>query len=89
MRRFQLLVLAGITVAVAAGCAGERPVMQKLFRPGPTNYQRQKAERFDPYNEIPIGPRDDTSRPLDYQHPIPEAAQGRWNEWGWPRFGHP
>lgn len=89
MRRFQRLVLAGVSAVAVAGCAGDQPLRQKLFRPGPTYYQRQRAERFDPYNEIPIGPRDDTSRPPDYQQPNPEPSRGRWNEWGWPRFGHP
>lgn len=89
MRRYLLLVLGGLLVAVFPGCSGDQTLRQKLFRPGPAQYQRQKAERFDPYNEIPIGPRDDSSRPPDYQQPNPEAAQGRWREWGFPRFGHP
>jgi hypothetical protein len=89
MRRVRFFLLGGLSIGFVAGCTGNGAVRQKLFRPGPAQYQRQKAERFDPYNEIPIGPRDDSSRPPDYMRPNPEAAQGRWGEWGLPRFGHP
>jgi len=89
VRYVRLFLLGGLLIGFVAGCAGDGTVRQKLFRPGPAQYQRQKAERFDPYNEIPIGPRDDTSRPPDYLRPNPEASRGRWEEWGLPRFGHP
>lgn len=88
MRCHRLFVLWGLSAATALGCARDETLRQKLFQPGPAQYQRQRAEKYDPYNEIPIGPRDDTSRPPDFQQPNPEAAQGRWDDWGWPRFGH-
>ena len=91
MRNFQPLVLVTLLGAAAVGCAGDQTLRQKLFQPGPSQYQRQKAERFDPYTEMPIGAPDDrgTGRPTDYQQANPEASRGRWNEWGSPRFGHP
>lgn len=83
-------LVAGLLSAVTAfGCAGNEPVRQKLFSPGPALYQRQKAQRFDPYPEMPVGSRDDQVRPPDYLQPNPEPARGRWLEWGMPRFGHP
>jgi hypothetical protein len=91
VRNFQLLVLGTLLGAAAAGCAGDQTLRQKLFQPGPSQYQRQKAERFDPYSEMPIGAPDDrgTGRPTDYQQANPEASRGRWDDWGLPRFGHP
>jgi hypothetical protein len=88
VHRYLLIVLGGLSAASAVGCASDQTLHQKLFQPGPAQYQRQRAEKYDPYNEIPIGPRDDSSRPPDFQQPNPEAAQGRWKRWGWPRFGH-
>jgi len=88
VRQYHWFVLGGLSAASALGCARDETLRQKLLQPGPAQYQRQRAEKKDPYNQIPIGPRDDTSRPPDYQQPNPEAAQGRWDEWGWPRFGH-
>lgn len=88
MRVWQLLIVAGVTALAAAGCARDETLRQKLFQPGPAQYQRQRAEKFDPFNDIQSGPRDDSSRPPDYQQPNPEASQGRWDDWGWPRFGH-
>lgn len=88
MRRFCVLMVGGIVAAPAAGCGTNPAWRNKIFHPGPTQYQQQNAEKFDPYNEISVGPRDDTSRPLSYREPNPEAAQGRWDAWGWPRYGH-
>jgi hypothetical protein len=90
VRHFQLLVLGTLLAAAATGCARDQTLRQKLFQPGPTQYQRQRGEKFDPYSELPVGNHDDrgTGRPNNYQEPNPEAARGRWDEWGWPRFGH-
>lgn len=88
MRHSLLLVAGALMAATEVGCAGPEPARQKLFAPGPPIYQRQKAQRFDPYNELPVGARDDTSRPPDYLYPNPEAARARWMQWGLPRFGH-
>lgn len=85
MRRWGLFLLAGLSALAPLGCARMR---DRLLHPGPSQFQRQRAEKKDPYNHIPIGPRDDTGRPPDYQFPNPEAADGRWDDWGWPRFGH-
>jgi hypothetical protein len=89
VRQLQLLVVGTLFAASAVSCAGREPLGQKIFSPGPAPYQRQKAQRFDPYNEVQVGPRDDTSRPPDYLEPNPEPSRGRWLEWGLPRFGHP
>lgn len=88
MRRLHAVFVAGLLAAITAGCANQPSLRDKVFHPGPALYQQQKAQRFDPYNEITVGSRDDTSRPLGYQQPNPEAAQGRWDDWGMPRFGH-
>lgn len=88
MRRLPEIMLGGMLAVLAAGCAGNGSLSEKLLHPGPAQYQRQRAEKFDPYNEISVGSRDDTSRPLGYIEPNTEAARGRWNSWGWPRFGH-
>ena len=88
VRPYRLFILGGLSAAAALGCARDETLRQKLLQPGPAQYQRQRSEKFDPFNNIPIGPRDDSSRPPDYLQPNPEAAQGRWDKWGWPRFGH-
>lgn len=75
----------------AAGCGGigQGQLAQRIFRPGPFQYQKQQAVRFDPYNEQDFAHNgNDSVRPRDYYKPIPEPARGRWPEWGAPRFGY-
>ncbi len=52
--------------------------------PGPTELQRRRAVKFDPYLQDDIGPYQfrlplmDGSRPRDYLEPVPEVKRSRW-----------
>jgi hypothetical protein len=80
------LALLGLT-----GCGmGQGQLRQQFFRPGPSQYQQQRAVHFDPYSEQATyaGPRDTNPRPRDYYVPNAEPTRGRWLDWGAPRFGY-
>ena len=90
MPRTCILLLA-IGVLGAGGCGiGNGQLRDRVFRPGPFQYQQQQAVRFDPYSEQDtyLGPRDTTTRPRDYYKPNAEPTRGRWLDWGAPRFGY-
>ncbi|HVA48951.1 MAG TPA: hypothetical protein VNH11_21470 [Pirellulales bacterium] len=82
--------LAVLALGVAGCGIGQGQLARQIFRPGPFEYQKQQAVRFDPYAEQETFShnRDDTMRPRDYSRPIPEPARGRWPQWGAPRYGY-
>jgi hypothetical protein len=87
--RISLSLCAAVALSVAGCGFGQGQLRQQIFRPGPTQYQQQRAVKFDPYSEQEryAGPRDSTMRPRDYYQPNPEPTRGRWLDWGAPRFG--
>jgi hypothetical protein len=66
--------LALLALAIGSGCngAGERAPS--------VNYQRQRAQQFDPYPENDIAPPIE-SRPREYTTPISEPERARWGKW--------
>jgi hypothetical protein len=85
MRHAMLRSSALLLVLTVAGCAGTEP--PRLFSPGPASYQRQQAQRFDPYPDNDMGPAMADVRPPDFQEPPPEPTRARWLKWGGPRLG--
>ena len=88
MRR-ALNMLFALSLAVGTwGCGTpDKFAFPKFFSPGPTDLQRQRAQKFDPYAEY--GPALSESRPRSYDTPPPEAARDRWGAWGQARYGYP
>jgi hypothetical protein len=85
VRRVLNIVFALSLAIGAAGCATSNFGYPKIFGPAPVAYQRQQAQKFDPYAEY--GPALNESRPRSFDAPPPEASRGRWEEWGGPRYG--
>ena len=84
MRRWAPLFV--MTIWLNSGCQSMgRP---NWFNPGPAQYQRAQAQRFDPYPDQNIGPAMAGVRPREYADQLPEATRARWNQWGLPRFGY-
>jgi len=75
-----------LAVCLSAGC--RQMGKPQWFNPGTTEYQRQRAQRFDPYPDDDIGPPIAGGRPPGYTEQNPEVTRSRWNTWGLPRFGH-
>jgi hypothetical protein len=72
------LLLATILLVAVVGCRGLAP--PPLFQPpGSAQYQRARAERFDPYPENEPGPAIVGARPLEYQDPPAEVRRSRWH----------
>ncbi len=88
MSRTSVLLFATIALATTGCGIGQGQLWQQIFRPGPAQYQQQRAVKFDPYDEQIVGTRDNSSRPRDYYQPNAEPTRGRWREWGAPRYGY-
>jgi hypothetical protein len=73
-----------ILLALAAGCTGpngeRREGWPRLFGPGPAAYQRERAQRFDPYADTNMTNDNNMqdARPRDYQLPPAEPTRARW-----------
>jgi hypothetical protein len=81
------IALAGLLLVAGVGCQGTS--WPRIFQPaGPAKFQRQQAQRFDPYPEGPDQIEDQT-RPRDYIRPPADATQGRWPQYGGPRYSDP
>jgi hypothetical protein len=65
-----------LIVSVISGCHGLSA--PRIFHPGPANYQRAQAKRFDPYPEADVGPSMEEARPPDFQQGMPPATRSRW-----------
>ncbi|HVC98073.1 MAG TPA: hypothetical protein VND64_30665 [Pirellulales bacterium] len=85
-----------VLIALAAGCTGpngeRREGWPRLFGPGPADYQRQRAQRFDPYADPNMSNDNNMqdARPRDYQLPPAEPTRDRWQPGRWvfpPRYG--
>jgi len=63
------IVICGCLIA-AAGCSST-VAWPNWFNPGPANYQRAAADRFDPYPDSVIGPQVAGTRPRDFDEPRP------------------
>lgn len=88
MSRTSMLLFAAIALATAGCGIGQGQLRQQIFRPGPAQYQQQRAVKFDPFNEQNyVGTPDNSSRPRDYYQPNAEPTRGRWPDWGAPRYG--
>lgn len=75
-------VIASLLLALGTGCSTlGRP---EWLYPGPTEIQRRRAVKFDPYLQDDIGPYQfrmplmDGSRPRDFLEPVPEVKRARW-----------
>ena len=83
MMRTAKLGLLVAMMSTACGCLRD-PYMGKpqLFEPGSGLLQQVRAQRFDPYPDVNIGPRVDGGRPDEYTQPSPEAVRGtQKNPW--------
>ncbi len=65
----------------ASGCQS-RYVWPNFAHPGPANYQRAVADKFDPYPSPHDGPEIVGGRPLGYTRPYSDTEWGR-------RYGSP
>lgn len=77
------LVSMMLLVLGLIGCRSVSP--PDLFHPGPAEYQRSRAQRFDPYPENEPGPEIVGTRPKEYQKPPAEVLRARWLPWNWGR----
>lgn len=82
--RHAIAGLASLIILCASGCNLSRP---NWLNPGPSQYQRQQAQHFDPYPEFANGPDVTGGRPRDFQRPIdtpkriqtePDGTTTRW-----------
>jgi hypothetical protein len=85
MRSLCLLMCGLVLLGAAGGCVQGRP---NWFSPGPAAYQRQRAQRFDPYPDDVAGPSIKDTRPPDYQESLPEPTRARWLQWSAPPQGY-
>jgi hypothetical protein len=56
------------------------------LHPGRASEQQVRALRYDPYPQIDAGPSTSNVRPREYEKPIPEASQARWQRNNWPLY---
>lgn len=75
-RNLMLWIGASLAIAVLTGCRGL--THPNLFHPGPAEYQRNQAKRFDPYPESDIAPGMEDARPPDFQQGMPATTRSRW-----------
>jgi hypothetical protein len=66
--RCGVFAACGLLAVAAAGCSSSlaKPTLQA---PGPVSYQRQQAERFDPYPDDSLGPAVVGGHPRDFGQP--------------------
>lgn len=76
-----LLALSAMFLSTGIGCAGVTG--PRFGGPGPAEWQRAEAQRFDPYPEPEAGPTILGGRPRDYEEPIAEPSRARWNPLTW------
>jgi hypothetical protein len=78
-RRFKpvWLFLIVAAIASAAGCQLEPPA---IFNPGELDYQRARANRYDPFPDPDAGPDIPEARPREFSKPPPEASRARWQK---------
>ncbi len=76
MHRHLALCLGASMLMGQAGCRGL--THPNIFHPGPAEYQRNQAKRFDPYPESDIGPSMEETRPPDFQQGMPVPTRSRW-----------
>ncbi len=70
-------------LALVVGLSGCRGMIPRSFREsGPAEYQRRRAQQFDPYPENEPGPAIVGGRPQGYDKPPAEATRAR------PRTGY-
>jgi hypothetical protein len=68
--------LAAIS-CLATGCQLEPPA---IFNPGSLEYQRARANRYDPFPDPDAGPDIPGTRPREFANPPPEASRARWQK---------
>lgn len=69
-----LLMLSAVGVA---GCQLEPPA---VLNPGSLEYQRARANRYDPFPDPQAGPSDAGMRPREFANPPPEPSRSRWQK---------
>lgn len=70
------------------GCANQRGTFlgldtPKLQSPGTFEYQRNRANLFDPYSDQDRGPAVVGGRPRYFDKPAPEPVRNRWLADSW------
>ena len=71
------LVFLATSLCALAGCRGTR--MPQLANPGSAGYQRYNALQNDPYPLDDVAPNVTSTRPKEYDRPIPEVKRARMN----------
>jgi hypothetical protein len=66
-----------IAAVASAGCQLEPPA---IFNPGDLEYQRARANRYDPFPDPQAGPAIPGVRPREFANPPPEASRSRWQK---------
>lgn len=70
-------LLSAAIAATQTGCNLEPPA---IFSPGDINYQRARANRYDPFPDPNAGPAIPEARPREFSNPPPEASRARWQK---------
>lgn len=69
--------LISLVMLSAAGCQSPYMIWPNFNHPGPAKFQREVADKFDPYVSPDEGPEVVGGRPLGYARPYGETEWGR------------
>ena len=76
MKNSMLIVVLLLVAIGSSGCSTTGHC--NPFNPEPVALQRARAERYDPYPEVDIGPDMTGVRPRDFDQPSAEPQRARW-----------
>ena len=71
MRGILYVVVLSAVLPVCGGCLA----MPNLAHPGTEEYQQTRAQIFEPYPDVDVGPPVAGGRPREYQDPRPETIR--------------
>ena len=69
-----------VALAALTGCQSTQP---PPLDPGPPNYQRFNAQRYDPFPEPDTAPEIVGARGREYDRPIAQPSRARWDPRTW------
>lgn len=73
MKRMWFAAVALLSAGLLSGCRGLG--MPNIFSPGSEDYQRWRAEKFDPYPDPNLGGSMAGTRPPGFENPKPEILR--------------
>ncbi len=71
MKRMRFAAMALLSTSLLSGCLAP----PTFFDPGSTEYQRWRADKFDPYPETSMGADMAGTRPPGFENPKPEVLR--------------